>query len=137
MLVGLATLLGPVTYTAEAESEPPPEPEVIQIRVIRELPDILLRIADCESGKRDSDGRAVKGSGAHYDTNGDVILGKLNKPEYGVDIGKFQVNEFFHGERAKRLGLDLYDEHDNAEYALRLYEEQGVQPWSASRSCWQ
>ena len=137
MLVGIASLFSPVIYTAEAETKPPPAPSVVQIEVREEVPDILLRIADCESGKRDKEGRAIGDSATHYDVNGDVLIGRMNAPEYGVDIGKYQINEVFHGERAEELGLDLYNERDNEAYALMLYEANGTRDWMASSSCWQ
>jgi hypothetical protein len=100
------------------------------------IPDVLERIADCESGARNTDGSAIRGSGRHTDEHGEVILGKLNRPELGVDIGKYQINEHFHGARAVELGLDLRSEADNEAYALVLYEESGTRPWKASESCW-
>ena len=135
MLAGLTSLFMPVTYIAEADE--PPLPQTVLIEVRETIPDELERIADCESGKRDKNGRAIEGTGTHYDSNGDVIIGKMNKAEYGVDIGKFQINEVFHSEAAEELGLDLYDEEDNAKYALQLYKEQGNKPWKASSTCWQ
>lgn len=114
-----------------------PEPKVILIEVRPTVPAELARIADCESGKRNADGTAVHGSGRHHNENGEVIIGRLNRPELGVDVGKYQINEHFHGERAKELGLDLYDEHDNEAYALMLFEENGTRDWNASKSCWQ
>lgn len=136
MLAGLTAFFSPVTVVqAETVLEEPP-PQVVLIEIRKTVPDVLLRIADCESGKRDTDGRAIGGSATHYDKDGNVLLGRLNKPEYGVDIGKYQINEFFHGERAAELGLDLYNEYDNEKYALMLYEENGTKDWGASRTCW-
>jgi hypothetical protein len=120
----------PIVYAREIE------PEVVQIEVIPTIPRELQRIADCESGKRNADGTAIAGSGRHTDDDGHVIVGKLNKPELGVDVGKYQINEYFHARRAHELGLDLYDEKDNEAYALRLYEEEGMEPWLASVNCW-
>lgn len=137
MLAGIASLFSPVVYTAEAETEPPPEPETVLIEIRKTIPDALLRIADCESGKRDKDGRAIGGSATHYDENGDVLIGKHTDPQYGLDVGKFQINTLYHMERAEEMGLDLYNEYDNEKYALLLFEENGTKDWGASRSCWQ
>lgn len=137
MLAGLSALFMPVTYIAEAEADEPPLPRIVLIEVRETIPEELERIADCESGKRDKNGRAVEGTATHYDSNGDVLLGRMNKPEYGVDIGKFQINEVFHSENAQELGLDLYKEHDNEKYALMLYKANGTRDWRASASCWQ
>lgn len=113
-----------------------PEPKEVIIEIIPTVPDVLKRIADCESGERTKDGRAVAGSGRHYDDDGNVIVGRMNKPEYGVDIGKYQVNEVFHAKKAEEMGLDLYDAEDNEKYALYLYEQNGTNDWGASASCW-
>ncbi len=84
------------------------------------LPDILERIAYCESG------------GKQKNENGDVIRGVVNP----LDIGKFQINLFYHGERAEKLNIDLFTEEGNTEFALLLFEEQGVAPWVWSKPCW-
>lgn len=125
----------PMVIVQEALAKEP-EREVVLIEVRPTIPEVLNRIADCESGSRLPDGSAVSGSARHTDETGNVIVGRLNDPRYGVDIGKYQINEHFHSQRAEELGLDLYDEEDNEEYALILYKEQGVTPWNASRSCW-
>lgn len=113
-----------------------PEPKEVLIEIIPTVPDVLKRIADCESGERTKDGKAVAGSGRHYDEDGNVIIGRMNKPEYGVDVGRYQINEFFHAKRAEELGLDLYDERDNEKYAMHLYEQNGTNDWLSSASCW-
>lgn len=83
-------------------------------------PNELQRIAECESGNR------------HFDENGQVIRGKINP----LDIGRYQINLFYHGEQSARLGLDLFDEQDNETYALWLYAREGSWPWRASGFCW-
>lgn len=115
-----------VVDTAEAEDVPLPEPvpKVVQIEIRRTVPEILEDISVCESG------------GRHYKDNGDVVIGRLNAEGLGVDIGKYQINSVFHTETAEKMGLDLYDEHDNEKYALYLYDNQGTQPWNASEDCW-
>ena len=85
------------------------------------IPPIMVEIARCESG------------GTHFKPNGEVIRGVVN-PD---DIGKYQINLYWHGETAKSMGLDLFKVEDNEEYALYLYKTQGVKPWNASRPCWQ
>jgi len=63
------------------------------------------------------------------------VIGTLS--EVGVDIGKCQINTYWHGERAESMGLDLFDPDDNMEYCLYLFESEGVKPWRSSRVCWQ
>lgn len=131
VLVSLLTQYVAVTEQAYAVGVP----EERQVVLIGTHPSELDRIGDCESGHRLPDGSAVEGSGRHFNADGTVVVGRLNKPEYGVDVGEYQINEVFHGERAQSLGLDLYDEEDNETYAEMLYEEQGAKPWEASANC--
>jgi hypothetical protein len=86
----------------------------------RPLPAVLVRIAECESGNR------------QYTDAGDVVRGKVNKS----DLGRYQINEQIHGDRMRRLGLNIYDAEDNQAYAIMLFEERGTEPWTASRKCW-
>lgn len=81
---------------------------------------ILVDIARCESNFH------------QFDTNGDVVRGIINKG----DVGVMQINEKYHADMAKKLGMDLYTLDGNIEYAKHLYHEQGVEPWSASSKCW-
>jgi hypothetical protein len=78
--------------------------------------DELGKIAVCESNFQ------------HFDENGEVLKGKIT-PE---DIGKWQINEYFWGETAEKLGINFYTEQGNKEMAEYIYETVGVQAWSAS-----
>jgi len=82
---------------------------------------ILDRIAFCESG------------GKHFDENGKVIRGKQNPS----DIGKYQINMFYHYETALKLGYDIFTEDGNEKYALWLYQKNGTRDWEYSRGCWE
>lgn len=81
---------------------------------------ILADIARCESSFR------------QYDTDGNVLRGKVNKS----DVGVMQINEYYHADKAKTLGLDLKTPEGNMAYAKYLYEHKGGQPWISSSSCW-
>lgn len=87
----------------------------------RTIPTILQAIAECESGNM------------HFRKDGSVIRGIVDNR----DIGRYQINLFYHGETAEKMGLDLFNEEDNETYAKWLYETQGTQPWNASKKCWQ
>ena len=63
------------------------------------------------------------------------VIGTLS--EVGVDIGKCQINTYWHGEKAESMGLNLFDPDDNMEYCLYLFESEGVKPWRSSQVCWQ
>ena len=76
---------------------------------------ILKAIIDCESRNRH-------------------VIGTLAK--VGVDIGRCQINTYWHLDRAEEMGLNLLDPEDNMEYCLYLFEEEGVRPWKSSQVCW-
>jgi hypothetical protein len=82
---------------------------------------VLADIAYCESRYRQFDNKT-----------GEVFRGKENNK----DVGILQVNEYYHKERATKLGFNLHTKEGNMGYAKLLYLEKGAQPWSASSPCW-
>lgn len=120
----VAGLLLPTTLSPE-----PATPEIIEpipVSVIPDVPVILARIADCESG------HGVVGGARQFNADGSVVRGKIN-PQ---DIGKYQINEYWNGETARSLGFDIYTLEGNTRMALYLYKTRGLQPWEWSRACW-
>lgn len=81
---------------------------------------ILVEIARCESTFR------------QFDKDGEVIRGRVN----GADVGVMQINEKYHGEDAKKMGIDIYEIDGNMKFARHLYNKFGTSPWSASKPCW-
>lgn len=81
---------------------------------------VMVEVSRCESHYR------------QYDKNGDTFRGKVNNK----DVGIMQINEYYHLERAKKLGYDIYTVEGNLAYGRLLYTEQGTQPWSSSSPCW-
>jgi len=81
---------------------------------------ILAKVAFCESTFR------------HYDENGDVIRGDVDSR----DVGVMQINEYYHGSQARKIGIDLTTLDGNMKFARLLYNDQGLAPWSASKPCW-
>jgi len=81
---------------------------------------VLTKVAWCESNFR------------HLTSDGSVLRGVRNK----ADIGIMQINELYHREKAKELGMDLDSLDGNLRYARYLYEKEGLQPWKASAACW-
>lgn len=81
---------------------------------------VMVAIAGCESHFR------------HVDTHGNIIRGEVN-PD---DVGVMQINEHYHGAKAKSKGIDLYTLQGNLAYARLLYEDKGTAPWNASKGCW-
>lgn len=80
----------------------------------------MVEIARCESHF------------TQFNTDGSVFRGKVNRK----DIGYFQINEYWNGAMAKKLGYDIYTEEGNIGFALYLYHTQGTAPWNASKPCW-
>jgi len=58
------------------------------------------------------------------------------KASVGKDVGYFQVNTYFHEDKAKLMGLDLNNYDDNLEYGVWLLAKYGTAPWKASEHCW-
>lgn len=81
---------------------------------------IMHSVADCESRFR------------QFNEDGSILRGYYNPK----DVGVFQVNEYWHLETSKRLGMDIYTVEGNIAYAKHLYDLNGTRDWNASRSCW-
>ena len=95
--------------------------EVVESKGLILYPRALEKVAICESGNR------------HFDKNGNVIRGRVHSP----DTGRFQINSKVHLKTAETMGIDIFSEEGNLEYALYLYRENGLKDWEASRKCWQ
>lgn len=80
----------------------------------------MAAIAQCESHQE------------QFDSSGHVLHGIVN-PD---DVGYFQINKYYNGAEAKRLGYDINTESGNIGFALYLYGKEGTAPWDASKSCW-
>jgi hypothetical protein len=76
-----------------------------------EAPDLMVKVATCESGMKN-------------------VPGLLSD-----DGGIFQINQV-HLERLKALGLDRFNIDDNIMFARMLYDERGLTPWNNSKYCW-
>lgn len=84
------------------------------------LPPIFKHIAQCESQSR------------QFNSDGTVHRGEQNPK----DIGLYQINEYWNGDEAKSLGLDIYTVEGNTAMALVLYKRNGLRDWEWSRWCW-
>gem|GEM_PF-1054695 len=94
----------------------------VEMRVYAYFADIpeMIYVAQCESTFR------------HYGSDGEVLRGNV----VSADVGVMQINEYYHLDRASSLGYNVHTLEGNLGYARFLYEEQGLQPWSASKPCW-
>ena len=106
-------------------------PTVVTVETIKEVIvnqeikyPILDKIALCESNNK------------HFDKNGQVLVRGNTNGRASVDVGAYQINVMYHGDKATAMGLNLFDQKDNRTYAVYLFETQGTEPWSASKKCW-
>ena len=81
---------------------------------------ILRRVAFCESTMR------------QFAEDGSVLKGKVDPR----DTGLFQINSYYHLETAQNKGIDIYTVEGNVDYALDLYDREGLRPWNSSKPCW-
>lgn len=81
---------------------------------------LLLKIAQCESGLR------------QFDEKGEVLRGKVNPS----DIGVFQINEKYWLEQSQKLNFDIYSEEGNVKMAVWIFKKYGESPWLWSFQCW-
>lgn len=81
---------------------------------------ILAKVAKCESDMR------------QFGEDGKVLRGKA----VSADVGVMQINEKYHLEASKAMGIDIYTLEGNLKYGRYLYEESGVSAWKASSPCW-
>lgn len=67
-----------------------------------------------------------------------IVNNNINKKGevWSKDFGSMQINDYFHLDTMKKLGLDYYDEYDSLEYGIMLLAKEGTKPWNASKSCW-
>lgn len=75
-----------------------------------------------------------------FTASGTILWG--NDPKTGLpvkrDAGACQINTKVHALEIKAEGLNvLTNENDNIYFAWELYQRSGMQPWAASKSCWQ
>ncbi|MDO8620112.1 MAG: hypothetical protein Q7R64_02060 [bacterium] len=132
MLFLLGTFYGDVT---SASAEVLPKTPVPQEQALADQPltleeyvreyfkdtPIMAEIAKCESRFR------------HLGKSGKVLRGELTSD----DLGVMQINEFYHEDTAKVLGIDLHTLDGNLAYAKWLYQKEGTVPWYSSSKCWQ
>jgi len=113
------TSTGPAVPTSVPAEQKPKTTEEIVRNYFAETP-ILIEVARCESTFRQTT------------SNGEVLRGNHN--EY--DVGVMQINELYHLDKSKELGLDIHTIEGNMAYAKWLYEREDLAPWKSSSKCW-
>ena len=89
--------------------------------IIRTFPEepLMLKIAFCES------------SLVHKEN------GELKRNRQGSSaVGALQILSSVHKQDLKKQGLNLNKTEDYFQFARFLFENRGVQPWQASKKCW-
>lgn len=107
----------------QASKQPSKNPNAnVETKVREYFKDIPLmaEISKCESHFR------------QFEKDGSIFRGVVNDR----DVGAMQINEYYHKDRAVKLGYDLHTLEGNMAYARLLYNEQGGQPWISSSPCW-
>ena len=116
-----AIALAGVDATTTAITEALPAEMTVEESVRAYFSDIpvLIEVARCESTFR-------------HMKDGEILRGVANSD----DVGVMQINEYYHGESAKRLGYDITTLDGNMAFARHLHEVYGTEAWSASAKCW-
>lgn len=121
LAVSVLVVSGVFTQTTKTTTATISYEETRPVKEAREvLPEVLLKIALCESGNK------------QFTPAGDTVRGRANR----LDLGRFQINEYWNGAEAKRLGFNLYTLEGNTAMALHLYNKNGTRDWNWSKGCW-
>ena len=115
VVVAIATVCFVLLFPSKTQSViTPPETPKEEVKLAPEL----VKVCTCESGQG-------TGKPQHFDVKtGNVLHGKINPK----DIGMCQINEKWNGEKATRLGWDIYTLEGNIKMANYLYKTQGLAP---------
>lgn len=120
VVLAFSALLGGNSQSAAVLQMPTAQTVEEYVRVyFADIP-VMAEVAKCESRFR------------QFSKSGSVLRGEVVQD----DLGVMQVNDYFHGDTAEKLGLDLKTIQGNVAYARYLYEKEGTQPWISSKPCW-
>lgn len=122
-----------ITHATTTEVVAPTISQSVVKPSIKEIPQVLSAISWCES----RDDQSKVGYNYRYKTVTDEN-GATSSVKYlwSRDIGKYQINDYYHAETAKKLGFDIYTVEGNTQYAILLYNSNGTRDWNASKPCW-
>lgn len=102
-----------------------------------DLPPILVRACSCESW---GDPNKVP---RQFLPDGSILWGQETDPKTGKtiivkrDVGACQINTSVWLVSSTEQGYDIINStSSNEAWALHLYNDFGMAPWSASKSCW-
>jgi hypothetical protein len=122
LALAVSLVLGGSNASANVVLQPMPQAQSVEqyVDAYFTKEPIMIKVAECESHFH------------QYASDGSIFRGVVNS----ADVGVMQINEHYHAEVAKKLGLDLYSIGGNVAYAQYLYEREGTAPWSSSQPCW-
>lgn len=80
----------------------------------------MIDVARCESTFR------------QHKADGTLLRGTVNSQ----DVGALQINEKYHLEDSKKLGLNIHELMGNLAYGRYLYSVRGTKDWVHSKHCW-
>ena len=66
-----------------------------------------------------------------------IHAGKVVTRSHTNDVGIMQINEKTWLKNTKSLELNIYEKNDNIRMAYKIYLKHGLDPWLASKKCWQ
>lgn len=98
---------------------------------------ILEKIAQAESHKSHyCTAELVKASMCRKSEIGQV-LARSNSDKYkSIDVGYYQINLYYWGDKATEKGLDLFNEEDNKAMGEWIFQNYGSEPWNSSGRNW-
>lgn len=124
-------MIGPVATTTIPIVEKTYDSEVTRLAIKYGQNESLARkIISCESSLYGS--AENKNYRPEFDPKTDITT----MVHWSSDWGYFQVNDYWHEQTAKKMGLDIFNWEDNLEYGFYLLSTDGTRHWAASRHCW-
>jgi hypothetical protein len=117
--VDIAVITPNASNTAKLLTNPNQVVESTVREYFKDIP-IMAEVAKCESHFR------------QFEKDGSIFRGRITTK----DVGVMQVNEYYHLNRAQKLGYNIHTIEGNMAYARLLYTEEGVDPWISSSPCW-
>ncbi len=106
-----------------------------ELAVVEKKAPIMERIAQCESRSSQTCTDDLIAHGMCSKSEKGQILVRANNNKT-IDVGKYQVNEFYWGSKATELGYNIFSEQGNTDMANWIYANKGTGDWSASSKCW-
>lgn len=98
---------------------------------------ILDKIAQAESHKSHyCTQELVKSNMCRKSEIGQVLARSNNDKYKSIDVGYYQINLYYWGDKATARGLNLFDEKDNKAMGEWIFQNYGSEPWNSSGKNW-